>query len=80
MSRSLRCVMALAAAIWGGGFAAAAARAANFADGALTAIIGATVVHPEREVPQPWPPTVPSSSRVTASRPSGRRGFPRAFG
>ena len=49
MSRFRCCLIVLAAALWGAAAAVseAAPRAASPADGALTAIVGATVVHPE---------------------------------
>ncbi|HXO15615.1 MAG TPA: amidohydrolase family protein [Steroidobacteraceae bacterium] len=49
MSRFRCCLIVLAAALWGAAAAVSEAgpRAAGPADGALTAIVGATVVHPE---------------------------------
>src|SRR2546430_4169868 len=51
MSRFRGCRMMLAAALWGAAAAVSVAepRAASPADGTLTAIVGATVVHPELE-------------------------------
>src|SRR5437763_2038684 len=51
MSRFRGCLMVLAAALWGAGAAVSVAepRAGSPADGTLTAIVGATVVHPELE-------------------------------
>ena len=51
MSRFRGCLTVLAAALWGAGAAVSVAepRAGSPADGTLTAIVGATVVHPELE-------------------------------
>src|SRR5437773_11695675 len=51
MSRFRACLMVLAAALWGAAAAVSAAepRVASPADATLTAIVGATVVHPELE-------------------------------
>src|SRR5207302_6366434 len=49
MSRFRCCLLVLASALWGAAaiVSEAGPRAASAADGALTAIVGATVVHPE---------------------------------
>src|ERR1700704_5976871 len=82
MSRFRCCLLVLASALWGAAAAVSEAgpRAAGPADGALTAIVGATVVHPELDgaaASSPDSTVIIAGSRIKAVGPAATTKVPR---